>query len=440
MKKIALLFFSAAIMMMGGIRMSAQGKYGPDSAECIKYLSYYKEYYKQKNYDESIPHWRKAFKLCPPTANQTMLIDGTSLIRQLINKNKNNVIYRNSLVDTLLMIHDIRAEYYPKYAVTALNNKGLDMINYIQDDSRRLHEGFNAIIDANGEETRPQIFLFMLNAAVDLYKSGVLTADEVIGEYEKSAGYIAAIEEKSPSETITKIKTDIESLFITSKVASCDNLITLFTPRFEANPDDLELASNIVRMMGITEDCTDNDLFLNAVSTMHRLDPSCNSAYFLYRLHSSKGDMANAIKYLEEAIASEDSDQVQDGQYEFELAACCFKEGQAVKAFDCALKAAQDDPSLAGKAYLLAGQIWGAQVCKGNEIETRAPYWVAVDYMVKAKNADPSLAAEADSYISSYMKYYPQTAEAFMYNVEDGQSYTVSCGGLRATTTVRTQK
>jgi len=27
-----------------------------------------------------------------------------------------------------------------------------------------------------------------------------------------------------------------------------------------------------------------------------------------------------------------------------------------------------------------------------------------------------------------------------MYDITDGQSYTVSCGGMRATTTVRTQK
>ena len=37
-----------AISMMMGTNASAQGKYGADSAECIKYLSYYKEYYKQK--------------------------------------------------------------------------------------------------------------------------------------------------------------------------------------------------------------------------------------------------------------------------------------------------------------------------------------------------------------------------------------------------------
>ena len=93
-----------------------------------------------------------------------------------------------------------------------------------------------------------------------------------------------------------------------------------------------------------------------------------------------------------------------------------------------------------GKAYMLMGTIWSSVVCQGNEIESRAKYWVATDYMQKAKAADASLAADCDNYISQFRVYYPQTADAFMYNVTDGQSYTVSCGGMRAVTTVRTQK
>ena len=71
--------------------------------------------------------------------------------------------------------------------------------------------------------------------------------------------------------------------------------------------------------------------------------------------------------------------------------------------------------------------------------EQRAKYWVATDYMQKAKNADETLTEDCNNYISQFRVYYPQTAEAFMYDVTDGQSYTVSCGGMRATTTVRTQ-
>ena len=430
MKKLTLLFLTAVMMSIGSISLFGQGKYGADSAECIKYLSYYKEYYKQKNYDDALPNWRKAFKLCPPSANQTMLIDGTTLIRQLISKNKANSVYKDALVDTLMTIHDLRAQYFPKYAETAMNNKGLDMINYMQDEPKAVYEGLKAIISENKENSRPQFFLFLFNAACSLYDSGVLTSEEVLDDFGTAMSYM----DKMPSNEINdKIRTDIENLLATSEVASCDNLIALFQPRFEATPDDLALVTNIVKLLGSTEGCTDNDLFFNAANKMHELDPSSSSAYFLYKLYAGKNDVENSVKYME------DTDAAQDAQYYFELATFCYKNNSNAKAFETAMKSAELDSSIAGKCYMLIGSIWGSQVCSGNEIEKRAPYWVAVDYLVKAKNADPSLAEEADKLIAQYSQYYPQTAEAFMYNYNKGDSYTVSCGGMRAVTTVRTQ-
>ena len=437
MKKNLLFVISAFFMLAGTCVVSAQGKYGADSAECIKYLSYYNEYYKQKNYDDALPNWRKAYSLCPPTANQTMLINGTALYRRLINANRNNVIYVESLIDTLMTLHDTRAQYYPKYAVTALNNKGLDMINYIKDDPQRLYDEFKVIIDKNQAAVKPQILLFQLNTACQLYQNGSVMPEDVIATYNN---VMELLDQMKQTPDIEKIRTDCESIFISSNVASCDNLITLFTPRLEAAPDDLQLASNIVKMLSSTEGCTDNDLFMKAANTMHSLDPSYTSAYFLYRLYSSEGDYDNAIKFIDEAISYPESDNAQDAQYYFEAAAFSFKSGKNSTAFNYALKAAELDPALEGKAYMLIGTIWGSQVCPGNEIERRAPYWVAVDYLVKARNADPSLAEEVNGLISQYRQYYPQTAEAFMYNYNDGDSYTVSCGGMRAVTTVKTQQ
>ena len=302
MKK--LIFSLLAVLLIGGTSVFAQGKYGPDSAECIKYLSYYKEYFKQKSYDSAIPNWRKAYSLCPPTANQTMLIDGTTLMRYLISKNSKNVVYKNGLVDTLMTLHDTRAQYYPKYKVTALNNKGLDMINYIKDDPKALYDGFNEIIEANQSNTKPSILLFNVQTAIDLYQSGAIDAETVINDYETALELISKITPKNDMEKQQneKVKTDIESLFIASKIASCDNLIALFTPRFEANPNDLETVSSIVMMMGSTEGCTDNELFLNAVTKMHELDPSYNSAHFLYQLYSAEGDVDNALVFCGENV------------------------------------------------------------------------------------------------------------------------------------------
>ena len=442
MKRIVLLIAVAAAALIGSSKVSAQGKFGADSIECIKYLSYYTEYYKQKNYDAALPNWRQAYKYCPPTARYSMLSDGTTLVRNLIQKNQNNPVYKAQLVDSLMTLYNQRVQYWPKYAVSSLNNMALDMYNYMKDEPVKLLEGLNNVVAQTKEKTRPNIFLFQLNTAVDLYKLGTLDAESVIEIFEKGVEYLNEAPAKNDVEqrSIEKTLTDFESIFITSQVASCDNLIALFTPRYEADNQNLDLAKNIVRMMSLTKGCMDNDLFLNAVQTVYTLEPSHTSAYYLYRLYSSRGDVDNAVKFIEEAIAAEESDAAADANYLFELAAFSYKNGKNGKAFEAAQKVAELDPAMAGKAYMLIGTIWGSTVCGGNEIERRAPYWVAVDYMTKAKNADPALADEANNYIRQYSSYYPQTAEAFMYDVTEGQSYTVSCGGMRAVTTVRTQK
>jgi len=436
MKKLAILF-ATALVFATSVQVSAQENLDP---ECIKYLSYYKEYYKQKSYDQALPSWRQAFNICPAKTRETVYTEGAALYRYLINKNRNNEVAKASYVDTLLMLHDRRAENYPKNAVTALNNKGLDMINYVQDDPKALYKDLSAIIKNNGEQTKPQIFLFDLNAAVALYQDGLVGAEEIIELYESSMAYLETICAAQPTESNLKCKSDVENIFIVSHVADCDNLIALFTPRYEADPQNVDLATRIVKMMGTTEGCTNNDLFLNAVNVMHANNPSHVSAYNLYKLYAGRNDWNKAVSFAEQAIAYDESDAKTDAGYYYDLAAYSIKSGHTAKAFEAASKAAELDATLAGKAYMICATAWGALSCGGDDMARRAPYWVAVDYLNKAKNADASLTEEANSLIGQYAKYYPQTADAFMYGYQDGQSYTVACNGMRATTVVRTQK
>lgn len=442
MKKIATLAVFALTLMFAGARLNAQGKYGADSVNCIKYLSYYREYFKQKAYDEATPNWRKAYSSCPATASQNLFIHGAVLLRREITKNAKNEVYKNQLVDSLLDLHEQRAKFYPKYAIASLNNKGVDMSNYIKDDAQTLYNGYNDIITRNKENTKPTLFLFDMQSAIDLFNNGKLNAEQVIETYERNLEYLDNSNPTDPEdiEQKDKVRTDLETLFITSKVASCDDLIKLFGPRYQANPNDLQLAKNIVKMMSIAEDCQNNNLFLNAVTTMNKLEPSYTSSYYLYRLHASRNNVDEAIKYLEQAIAYPESDRKTDANYTFELAAYAYKNGRLSKAYSAARQAAELDSSMQGKAYMLIGQIWGGIACGGDEISARAHFWVAVDYLQRAKAADSSLTEDANRMIGQFSRYYPQTADAFMYNLTDGQSYTVVCNGMSATTTVRTQK
>ena len=440
MKKLILVILTLSAALTG-TQVFAQGKYGADSAQCVTNLSFYKEYFKQKNYDESLPSWRKAYKACPPSANQNLLIDGTTLMRRLITQNSKDATYRAALVDSLLTLHDTRAKYFPNYAVTAYNNKGLDLSNYVKNDPQKLYDGFEEIIAHNQAETRATILLFDLQAAIDLFQSGKLDAETVINAYQRNSDLLenAKPANDADKEQVANVKNDMGSLFAASKVASCDNLIALYTPRLAADPNNLQLAQSIVKTMSLTEDCDNNDLFLNAVTTMNKLDPSASSSYYLFRLHGARGNVNEAIVYMENALSALDVEDSRKADWTYELATFCFKNGQNARAFEYASKVAAEYESLAGKAYFLIGNIWGAARCGGNEIERRAPYWVACDYMNKAKAADASLTDEANRYISQYSVYFPETADAFMYDVTKGQSYTVVCGGMRATTTVRTR-
>jgi len=442
MKKIIVLISVAAAALFAASSLSAQGKYGPDSTECIKYLSYYTEYYKQKNYDSALPNWRNAYKYCPPTSRYSLLSDGTTLLRRLITQNAKNPVYKDQLVDSLMTLYKQRVEFWPKYATASLNNQALDMYNYMKDEPKKLFEGLTEVVTINKTNTKPNIFLFQLNTACDLYKDGLLDPEQVINTYENAVAVLSAITPKNEVEgrMINQTIADIESLFIASQVASCENLIALFEPRFAAAPEDLDLAKNIVKMMTVTEGCTDNNLFLNAVTVMYNQEPSHTSAYYLYKLYAGRNDVDNAAKYMKEAVTFEESDGEADAGYFYELATFFVKNGKTADAYKAATAAVELSDTYDAKCYYLMGTIWGSTVCGGDEIAKRAPYWVAVDYMQKAKNADPALAEDADRMISQYRAYFPQTAEAFMYNITDGESYTVACNGMRAVTTVRTQK
>lgn len=444
MKKVFLAAFSLS-MILSGVNLFAQdmSKYGPNADECVKYLSYYTEYYKQKNYDDATPNWRQAYKVCPPSCSQNLLIQGSELVSRLIAKNAKNTIMVDGLVDTLLTLQDQRAEYFPKYAVTALNNKATYAAKYIKNDPKRVYDIYEGVIAALGKDTKASVLFNDFKAAVDVYSGGGLGTEDVLNIYQRNLGMLDAIVPGSDLEAkqIGEFRTNIENLFIASKVASCEDLLALFGPRYEANPNDLALATSIVKMLSLAEDCNDNELFLNAVTTMYTLDPSADAAYYLYKLHGARGNVANAIKYLQEAIEKNSPDDVKgDAAYLYELAVYCFKNGRSSSAFEAASKVPAMDEELAGKAYLLIGTIWGSTSCGGDEIARRAPYWVACDYMNRAKAADSSLTEEANRYIGQYSRYFPEAGEAFMYGVSSGQSYTVSCGGMRATTTVRTVK
>jgi len=436
MKKITVILLAVVL----AVPAFAQGKFGADSAECIKHLSYYSELVKQNNLAEAAPYWRTAMSLCPPSSSQRLLLDGAKILRREISINVKDAKRRQELIDSLLMLHDLRAQNYPKYQNSALSNKAIDIINYYKNDKVQSYSLIKPIVIAAKEATNPVVFINLMQLSIDLNKEGKIDAETVMEDYTMIAEYM----DKAPIKDVVSAKITVETLLAESGVASCENLVPLFTPRYEQVKTDKAALTSMVKLL-TKSNCTSDNLYLKAVESLYALDPSKESAYFLYKLYSSRDENDKAAQALQEAIGFLSNSNPEDiklfADYRFELATFYFKKlGNASKAVDIAKTVPDYNPNMAGKAYLLIGTIWGSQKCHGNEVEVRAPFWVAVDYMKKAKDADPTLATEADNLSAQYRKYYPQQADAFMYDVIDGSRYVVECNGMREATTVRTAK
>ena len=437
MKKLTIILLTVLAVFGGQFKVSAQGKYGADSAQCLLYLSYYQEYWKQKNYDSALPNWRKAYSVCPATASQNMFIHGTRLMTRQLDKIKDPA-QRAAIIDTIITLQDQRMAAYPKKRVEIMNNKGQYMINYRGSDSKYIYDNLSGIVAELGTQSSGSILVNLLQSGIALYREDKLSADEVIALYDTVSDAINGADAKNDAEAEdnAKAKATIESIFADSKVASCDNLIAIFGPRYEADPNNLALVSNIVKLMNNAEDCSSNELYLKAVTSMYKLDPSYRSAYALFRLNSAHDNIADAARYIEEAIADPESDETVDAQYNYELALFAYKNGMRGKAYEAARNAVELDHGYAGKAYLLIGNLWASSTCS-DEVDKYARFWAATDYFQKARNIDPTLAEDASASISSVSRYYPEASEIFMYDLTAGQSYTVSCGGMTASTTVR---
>ncbi len=431
-------FFSMAAATLSLICSSqshtamAQQKNGL-SPDCIKYMSYYTQDYKAKKYDDALLYWRKALAACPPTASQNMYIHGTTMYTKLYNKTT-DAAARSAIVDTVLMLQDMRMEHFPAKRLSILNNKGGYIVNYRSKDSRFLYDNLGPIVTELGPQASETILVNYMKSAVDLYKAGDLSADALIETFATED----AVFESATSDQFEKARGVVESLFSESGAASCESLLSIYGPRFTQAPENTSLASTILRLLGSVDGCVDNDLYLKAATCVHESEPSYRSAYALYRMQMAKGNSAEALDYLEEASGFAVEGSEEQAKTTLELAQLAYKEGQRSKAYSAAKRVTAMAPAYAGKAWLLIGNLWSSSRPE-KEVDKFAKLWAAADCYARAKAADDSLKVDADAQIASVSKYYPAAADMFMYELSAGQGYSISVEGMSAYTTVRTR-
>jgi len=422
-----------------------KGKYGKDSAQCVMNLSLYREFYKQwKSSDykstavhDAIGSWRWVFANCPE-ASQNTYLDGLTM-HEFFLKNSKVEAEKAKYLDTMMMIYDQRIKYFGREGYN-LGRKGSDLFKYSPEDFEKAYYIFKKSVDQMGNKSESFVLVYYFRTVIKMIEVGKLEKSVIVDTYDQLSGIIdhnlvAFANEPAERSDWENVKGNIELSF--EPYATCEDLIDIYTKKFNENPTDVALLKKITSMLD-KKDCTNSQLFFDASVKLNELEPSPISSYMIAKMLVKKEEYSKSIPYLEAAIAIENEDTKADV---YLLLCSVFLQNKNYStARDYGRKTLDLRPN-DGHAYLMIGDMYAASAdeCGDNDVSKKAGFWAAVDKYVKAKQSDPELEETAQKRIEIYSRQFPTVERLFFYGLAEGEQYTVGCW-INEKTTIRAAK
>jgi tetratricopeptide (TPR) repeat protein len=347
-----------------------------------------------------------------------------------------NAAQRNKLIDTLMMVYDQRIASFGKEGYVR-GRQALELNNYRPQDTLIVYQYLRKSIELEGSNSDPAIIssFFIINDL--LVKGNRFPSDTLVNAYDDLSDLVDQSmadtkDDSSRYNTWLAAKGTLESIF--EPYATCDQLIKIYSKKFEKSPNDTTLLKKITRILD-RKDCTKSELFFQATENLHKAKPTGQSAYLMGIMYWKKEDNSKAESYFLEAIPL--LDEPMKAKVYYFLAALNFDKKSYSIARSYALKSLAINPN-DGKCYILIGDMYAASAasCGSDEISERAGYWAAVDKYNRAKQVDPSVADDANSKIATYSRHFPSQERLFFNDVKVGESYSVGCW-IDEVTTVR---
>jgi len=411
-------------------------KYGKDSVTCVRNLSLYREFYRQRNFNDALDPWRWVFFNCP-MSSQNMYLDGAVLVKNLFNADRNPE-NKEKYIDTLMMVYDQRIKAFGREGFV-LGRKGVDMFYMSPNRVENAFKTLGQSIEIEKNATKPDVVVAYFQAGLKLSETEKYTKEIVINAYMKVTDIIDYnIKNNTADTSFITAKSNIELMF--APIATCPDLVNIYSQKFSQEPQNKELLELITAMLN-KYGCQEEELFFKATESLHKVAPSANSAFLMGNMLYAKKQFSKAAEYFQEAarlFKEDENDKKADAL--LLLSEIYFRNlNQLVRARSFALQALEVRPN-DGRPLLLIGDMYASSAasCGENELEKKVAYWAAVDKYIRARNVDNSSSVEnaANQRIATWSQHFPNDETIFFHGLQKGQSYTVGCW-INETTTVR---
>ncbi len=416
-------------------------RYGQDSATCVRNWSLYAEYYRQRNYELAYEPWRYMFEDCP-MATLNIYIHGANMIKYFYN-NETDPNRRDAWVDTLMLLYDRRIEMFGEEG-RVLGRKAADLYQLRPTDVQELYELSERSIQLEGMSSGADVLLINFQSVIRLADAALLPPDAIIEAFDRAMDIIDYNLEHNPDDArfYNPAKNNIRAMF--EPYATCESLAQVFGPRFDANPNDIELLERITEMLE-NAGCTNDELFYKATLQLHKIQPNAESAFLMGRLENTRENYRRAIEFFQQAADLYTKDGVAQNRDRLfraywlmaEISYRQFRELPQARGY--ARQAHQTIPD-DGRPLILIGEMYAtsASECGDNDVTKKAAYWTAVDKFVEARNiaSDDLVKERAQQMADTYRLYFPNNEEIFFHGYTEGETFRVECW-INRTTRIR---
>ena len=442
------LLLGLTFLLLGNVTTKAQ--------DCETDYSLYREYighWKQAKYNpkninpQMITSWRNVYNNCPELRQNTYL-DGVTIMTYAFIRPEKDAELRDKYVDTLIMIYDKRAQYFPNgkngsQIGNIMGRKGVDIATWAP---HRYEEAYNALkqaIDLDGNNSNYAFIDTYFPIVITMAKNGKLDESAILEEYSRLmeiVDYNIQVNTEMANEKLLNnfnaTKANLDAAV--QPYANCEDLVRIYQPKFDANPNDVELLTKIAETLEKRK-CDDSPLYLAVAVNLHKVNPSPESAYLIGKKYLADKDYTQATKYLLEATKSTNKDWAHQSYIYLAQMMNMNKNYEQGRVF--ARKAYELDKT-DGEPFIIIGQLYAASAkdCGTGNFYSKTAYWAAVDQFEKAKSVDPSIAGKANELINAYVHYFPTIEDIFFNGFEEGQDFTLENCWIKETTKVRAAK
>jgi tetratricopeptide (TPR) repeat protein len=425
-------------------RLPRYGATPQDSIKCVRNISLYTEYYNQGNRQLAFEPWREVFLNCPQ-AQQNTFIRGAILVRMMYSQ-ETDIARKDAWIDTLMMVYDQRIKYFGQMPAhregLVLARKAVDLYQLRPNDILNIYEIARRSVELEKNASQADILLVYFQSLIRMVEAGLKPQGDILLAYDEIMGIIEHnLRANAQDQLFDQAKNNVELMF--EPYATCENIVALFGPRIESNPNDVALLEKVTSMLN-RSNCNDSKLFFTATRNLHRLKPTAQSAFLMGRMESSNENYREALRYYDQAIELYPTEAEKFTALLLAADITYRQFRQFPQARNYILRAAQADPKNA-RPYILLGEMYAASApqCGDNDLTKSVAYWAAVDKFIQARNIaaaenDQQIQERASQLISTYSQYFPSKDIIFFHGLSEGDTYRVECW-INETTRIRSR-